>query len=86
MASLRKAALSLDDQLAAFVAHGMYDMVTPYFRTDYLLEQSVIGDAARDRVDRGLYPGGHMFYLNADGRTAFFEDISAFFDYSGERD
>lgn len=72
-------ALSLNGDLKALVVHGYHDLSTPYFRSRYLLEQSVYGSHARQRLSFGVYPGGHMFYLNADSRAELFKDVAAFY-------
>lgn len=72
-------ALTLNTDLKALVVHGYHDLSTPYFRSRYLLEQSVVGRSARQRLLFGTYPGGHMFYLNADSRAELFKDVAAFF-------
>jgi carboxypeptidase C (cathepsin A) len=72
-------ALTLNSDLKALVVHGYHDLSTPYFRSRYLLEQSVYGHKARQRLFFGAYPGGHMFYLNADSRAELFKDVSAFY-------
>ncbi len=72
-------ALSLNSDLKALVVHGYHDLSTPYFRSRFLLEQSVVGPSARQRLLFGNYPGGHMFYLNANSRAELFKDVAAFF-------
>ena len=72
-------ALTMNTDLKALVVHGYHDLSTPYFRSRYLLEQSVYGKNARHRLSFGVYPGGHMFYLNADSRAELFKDVSAFY-------
>lgn len=72
-------ALTLNGDLKALVVHGYHDLSTPYFRSRYLLEQSVYGQNARQRLLFGTYPGGHMFYLNAESRAELFKDVSAFY-------
>ena len=72
-------ALTLNTDLKALVVHGYHDLSTPYFRSRYLLEQSVYGHSARQRLFFGTYPGGHMFYLNADSRAELFKDVAAFY-------
>ena len=68
-----KAALALDPALRVMVAHGLTDLVTPYFGSELLLRQlPPFGDAGR--VSLTTYPGGHMFYTRADARAAFHRD------------
>jgi len=72
-------ALTLNTDLKALVVHGYHDLSTPYFRSRYLLEQTVVGKDARRRLFFGAYPGGHMFYLNAASRAELFKDVAAFY-------
>lgn len=72
-------ALTLNTDLKALVVHGYHDLSTPYFRSRYLLEQSVYGQNARQRLFFGTYAGGHMFYLNGDSRAELFKDVAAFY-------
>ena len=72
-------ALTVNTDLKTLVVHGYHDLSTPYFCSRYLLEQSVSGRNARQRLFFGTYPGGHMFYLNAASRAELFNDVSAFY-------
>ena len=66
-------ALALNPQLRVVVAHGMTDLVTPYFASRFLIDQlPKLGDAPR--VTLKLYPGGHMMYLRAASRTRLHQD------------
>ena len=73
-------ALAQNPDLRALVVHGMHDLATPYFLTKYVLEQSVLTPAARERLFFGVYPGGHMFYLQSESRATFAADVRAFFE------
>jgi carboxypeptidase C (cathepsin A) len=65
--------LALDPDFRVLVAHGLTDMVTPYFATKLLIDQvPPLGDAARLRLE--VYDGGHMFYFDAKARAALRED------------
>ena len=67
-----QAALSLDPRLRVLVAHGLFDLVTPYATTVRLLNQ-LPGAGIADRVRLVTYPGGHMFYSDDASRAAFRE-------------
>lgn len=73
-------ALSQNPDLKILVVHGYHDLVTPYFQSRYLLEQSVLSDAARSRLYFGTYPGGHMFYLKNASRAEMFKDVKGFYE------
>lgn len=72
-------ALTMNTDLKALVVHGYHDLSTPYFRSRYLLEQSVDGKDSRKRLYFGAYAGGHMFYVNPASRAEFFKDVAAFY-------
>ena len=60
-------ALALDPRLKVLVAHGVADLVTPYFATKLLLDQiPSFGDHRGLRLL--LLPGGHMPYLRDESR------------------
>ena len=63
-------ALALDPRLHVLIAHGLYDLVTPYFATQILLDQ-IPAASGGDRVRLVVYPGGHMFYSQDVSRAAF---------------
>jgi len=73
-ASDLRAALAFDSHLRVVVAHGLYDLVTPYFRTKLILDQTE-RDAGGNRVRFAVYPGGHMFYTRDASRAALREAV-----------
>jgi carboxypeptidase C (cathepsin A) len=75
-------ALAQNQDLKALVVHGYHDLVTNYFLTRYVLEQSVLGPQARKRLFFGTYDGGHMFYLRSGSRAEFTKDVRGFFEGS----
>jgi carboxypeptidase C (cathepsin A) len=67
-----QAALALDPRIHVLIAHGMFDLVTPYFATKLILDQ-MPDFAVPDRVRLAIYPGGHMFYTDDASRAALRE-------------
>lgn len=61
-------AMALDESLRVVVAHGLTDLVTPYFASSLLLRQ--LPSELRARVAEETYPGGHMFYTRPASRAA----------------
>ena len=61
------------------VAHGLFDLVTPYFRSKLVLDQ-IPGAAGGDRIRFLAYPGGHMFYAVDASRAALREEARAIVD------
>lgn len=73
-------ALAQNPDLRALIVHGMHDLATPYFRTKFVLEQSLVNPEARKRLFFGVYPGGHMFYLQKASRAEFAADVRKFYE------
>lgn len=71
-------ALALDAHLRVLIGHGLFDLVTPYFQTQLLLDQ-IPASVAGDRVRLVTYPGGHMFYSQDASRAAFREDAKTMY-------
>jgi carboxypeptidase C (cathepsin A) len=66
--------LALDPKLKLLVAHGLFDLATPYFASKIQLDQFP-AYASPDRVRLVVYPGGHMFYSRDASRQAFRADV-----------
>jgi len=71
--------LARDAKLRVLVAHGLTDLVTPYFASELLLRQIPAFGGER-RVDLAAYPGGHMFYTRDASRAAFREAVRALYE------
>ena len=71
-----RSALALDNHLTVLIAHGMFDLVTPYFATQLMLDQ-IPGSVGMDRVRFTLHPGGHMIYTNDAARAALHDAAAA---------
>ena len=70
--------LSLDPTSRAVVAHGLTDLVTPYFADALLLRQTPDYNG-NHQLRLTTYAGGHMFYGRDDSRAALHRDAVAFF-------
>jgi carboxypeptidase C (cathepsin A) len=75
VSSLRTA-LALDPHLQVIIAHGMFDLVTPYLGTKLMLNQ-IPPRSGGDRIHYVTYPGGHMFYANTGPRAALRAEAQA---------
>ena len=68
--------LAIDPTVRVMVAHGLTDLVTPYFRDKLLLDQTpVLGPP--NRLALHVYGGGHMFYSRDASRAALQSDAAA---------
>lgn len=68
--------LAADPQFRLLVAHGLFDLATPYFASQIRLDQ-LPTFGARDRVRLAVYPGGHMFYSHDGSRQALRDEARA---------
>ena len=68
--------LALDPTVRVVVAHGLTDLVTPYFADALLLRQTPDFDRA-PQVELLTYGGGHMFYSRDESRAALHRDAAA---------
>jgi len=68
--------LALDPKLKLLVGHGLFDLATPYFGSQILLDQ-MPAFASPERVKLVVYPGGHMFYSRDASRQAFRTEVQA---------
>jgi carboxypeptidase C (cathepsin A) len=73
-----RTALALDPHLHVLIAHGLFDIVTPYFATVLLLDQ-IPESGLGERVRLVTYPGGHMFYTRDASRIAFRDEAQRLF-------
>jgi carboxypeptidase C (cathepsin A) len=71
--------LLLLPQARILVATGIYDLVTPYFATQWLLDQLAVPQAARARIELRIYEGGHMMYMRPHVRAALAADAAPLF-------
>jgi carboxypeptidase C (cathepsin A) len=70
--------MSLNPHLKAFITHGRYDLVTPYYATDRLRNLMRLDPEMARRLTVRHFDGGHMFYAWEDSRREFTEAIAAF--------
>lgn len=66
-------------QLRLLIAHGAFDLVTPYFASVYLMDQLFLAPSVHDRAEIAVYPGGHMFYGREESRRALHDDAERFY-------
>ena len=70
--------MSLNPHLKAFITHGRFDLVTPYYASDRLRNLMRLEPAIADRITVRHFGGGHMFYAWEASRRAFTAAIAEF--------
>ena len=51
--------------LKVFQASGYFDLATPHFAADYVVDHMQLPEVFRDHIETEYYPAGHMMYLNS---------------------
>jgi carboxypeptidase C (cathepsin A) len=70
--------MALNPHVKAFITHGQFDLVTPYYASDRLRNLMRLEPAIADRVTVRHFGGGHMFYAWEASRRAFTAAIAEF--------
>ncbi len=70
--------MALNPHLKAFITHGRFDLVTPYYASDRLRNLMRLDPATAGRVTVRHFGGGHMFYAWEESRRAFTAAIRDF--------
>ncbi len=70
--------MSLNPHMKAFITHGRYDLVTPYYSSDRLRNLMRLDPDVAGRLSVRHFSGGHMFYAWEASRREFAAAIAAF--------
>ncbi|MGH2871829.1 MAG: S10 family peptidase [Solirubrobacteraceae bacterium] len=70
--------MALNPHMKAFITHGRYDLVTPYYASDRLRNLMRLDPEMANRLTVRHFGGGHMFYAWQDSRREFTAAIAAF--------
>ena len=71
--------MTFNPHLKVLIAHGLFDLVTPYFASAYAIDQMFLDPAVRPNITLKTYAAGHMIYTHTAARTALFHDAETFF-------
>jgi carboxypeptidase C (cathepsin A) len=70
--------MALNPHMKAFITHGRYDLVTPFYASDRLRNLMRLDPATAGRLTVRHFDGGHMFYAWEESRREFSAAIAAF--------
>ena len=68
--------------LRVFQASGYFDLATPHFAADYVVDHMLLPEPFRKHVETKYYPAGHMMYLNDTLRVELSKDVRAWIEAS----
>lgn len=84
-ATALKQAMSLNSDMRALVLHGVFDLVTPYYASEIVINQMALDARIRNNIQLKVYHGGHMPYLQQNAREAMFQDAVQFYESARPR-
>jgi carboxypeptidase C (cathepsin A) len=70
--------MALNPHMKAFISHGRYDLVTPYYTSDRLRNLMRLDPEMASRLTVRHFRGGHMFYAWEESRREFTTAIAGF--------
>jgi carboxypeptidase C (cathepsin A) len=70
--------MSLNPHMKAFITHGRFDLVTPYYASDRLRNLMRLDPEIAGRLTVRHFDGGHMFYAWEKSRQEFTAATAAF--------
>ena len=73
-----KSAFDKNPFMKLFVGAGYYDLATPYYAAQHVLNHMGLNAAQHARVSLGFYPAGHMMYIQDESLVQLRKDIAAF--------
>lgn len=71
--------MASNPHMHVLISHGYFDLVTPYFSSNRLVDQMQLDSESAGRLTLKHFRGGHMFYAWRESREAFFETAKAFY-------
>ncbi|WP_220186479.1 S10 family peptidase [Streptomyces parvulus] len=70
--------MAMSPHTRAFITHGWYDLMTPYYTSDRMRNLMRLDESVADRITVRHFGGGHMFYAWEESRRAFSSAIAEF--------
>ena len=70
--------MALNPHMKAFITHGRYDLVTPFYASDRLRNLMRLDPDTASRLTVRHFDGGHMFYAWEESRRELSKAIAAF--------
>ena len=70
-----KTSMVKNPNLKVFIASGYFDLATPHYATDYVVDHMQLSAPFRSHIEVEYYPAGHMMYLNSALRQKLSQDV-----------
>ncbi len=72
-------AMALNPAMKVFVCHGAFDLVTPYFSSERVIQLMNLPAPLKKKITFQVFHGGHMFYTWKSSRRAFQSQMKKFY-------
>ncbi|MFU8859192.1 MAG: S10 family peptidase [Cyclonatronaceae bacterium] len=73
-----RAAMTKNPYLSVWIASGYFDLATPYYATDYTVNQMGLDPTLRRNISLSYYESGHMMYIHMPSLQQFRQDFLSF--------
>jgi len=73
-------AMNQNPELRVLVQQGYYDLATPAFATEYMMDHLTIGEELQNNITVEMYDSGHMMYLHPASLVKYKKDLADFID------
>lgn len=71
--------MALNPYMQVYIAHGLFDLVTPYFASKHLAALMKLDPQIRSNLTVQHFLGGHMFYTWDESRSLWLAQMKAFY-------
>jgi len=75
-------AMKENPNLKVMVLEGYFDLATPFFTTDYMMDHLDIPAALQKNISQHYFNAGHMMYINPESQPTFKKDLANFIETS----
>ena len=75
-------AMAMNPQMKVFICHGVFDLVTPYFSSERVIQLMNLPESLRKQISFKVFHGGHMFYTWEHSRQLFKSQMQGFYKNS----
>ena len=72
--------MSLNEHMRVLITHGYFDLVTPYFSSQRLVDLMKLTPQQKEKLTTRNFKGGHMFYSWDESRAALRSEVEALFE------
>ena len=71
-------AISKNPYLKVWISNGYYDLATPYFATEYVVNHMFLKDDLKQNISMTYYEAGHMVYIHEPALVQMKKDLVEF--------